>query len=196
MDALLYTITLLLILLTKTQYAILFVLYAGQFYLMRLWQRALSSVDQQPPVWVSAAIVTCLSHAAFFMTGHSNSISAVDLSNAYIGVSGYDTVLIGVLTFCSNWSGSLWWALAGWTLLSDNGRKGQDETLWHYVYTQSSFYGLFISTLSIAVTILREHLFIWTVFSPKYLYQMAWTCLFHWCAQVLTGILAVSIYGR
>lgn len=41
----------------------------------------------------------------------------------------------------------------------------------------------FISTSLFAVmlscTILRTHLFIWTVFSPKYLYAMAWTLGFH-----------------
>lgn len=31
----------------------------------------------------------------------------------------------------------------------------------------------------VACTLLRQHLFIWTVFSPKYLYAMAWSCGFH-----------------
>jgi ethanolaminephosphotransferase len=30
-----------------------------------------------------------------------------------------------------------------------------------------------------ACTALRTHLFIWTVFSPKYLYILAWTILNH-----------------
>jgi ethanolaminephosphotransferase len=30
-----------------------------------------------------------------------------------------------------------------------------------------------------ACTMLRTHLFIWTVFSPKYLYTLAWTILNH-----------------
>jgi len=31
----------------------------------------------------------------------------------------------------------------------------------------------------VACTALRTHLFIWTVFSPKYLYAMAWTVGWH-----------------
>jgi ethanolaminephosphotransferase len=42
---------------------------------------------------------------------------------------------------------------------------------------------LFTSTSLLAVmvacTVLRTHLFIWTVFSPKYLYAMSWTMAYH-----------------
>lgn len=31
----------------------------------------------------------------------------------------------------------------------------------------------------VACTVLRTHLFIWTVFSPKYLFAMAWSLGFH-----------------
>lgn len=31
----------------------------------------------------------------------------------------------------------------------------------------------------VACTVLRTHLFIWTVFSPKYLFAMAWSLAFH-----------------
>ena len=133
-----------------------------------------------------------MTHAAFFMTGHSNSIAAIDLSNAYIGVTDYDTVLIGALTFCSNWSTSIWWCIAGWILVADYGQE--PSSWWEYVIAQSAMFSTFLMVLSIAVTILREHLFIWTVFSPKYLYQIAWTCLFHWCVQVIAGTIAMRLY--
>ncbi|CAG8472616.1 45876_t:CDS:10 [Gigaspora margarita] len=41
-----------------------------------------------------------------------------------------------------------------------------------------TFHSLLLFIISIAVTILRSHLFIWTVFSPKYLYQIVWYILF------------------
>ncbi|CAI2164269.1 7264_t:CDS:10 [Funneliformis geosporum] len=48
----------------------------------------------------------------------------------------------------------------------------------YYIYT-SLFHSIVIFTLSIGVMILRNHLFIWTVFSPKYLFQIVWNILFH-----------------
>jgi ethanolaminephosphotransferase len=50
-------------------------------------------------------------------------------------------------------------------------------------FTYLALWTFFVSTSLLAVmlscTILRTHLFIWTVFSPKYLYAMAWTLGFH-----------------
>ncbi|KAL9549619.1 hypothetical protein MBANPS3_005118 [Mucor bainieri] len=140
------------------------------------------------PTWLIGVLVACLSHASFFLTGHSNSIASVDLSNAYIGVEEYNTILIGLLTFCSNWSGSIWWSIAGWTFISPH------ENRWFsYMLTHAILFSVVMATLSISVTVLREHLFIWTVFSPKYLYQIAWNVLFHWVLQVCIGSIITQI---
>ena len=51
------------------------------------------------------------------------------------------------------------------------------------LFAYLALWTFFASTSLLAVmlscTILRTHLFIWTVFSPKYLYAMAWTLGFH-----------------
>lgn len=39
----------------------------------------------------------------------------------------------------------------------------------------------------VACTVLRTHLFIWTVFSPKYLYSMAWSLGQHLGVNVGVG---------
>jgi ethanolaminephosphotransferase len=46
-----------------------------------------------------------LQHTSFFAFGGSNAISSIDLSSAYNGVSGYNVLAVGILTFVSNWSG-------------------------------------------------------------------------------------------
>ena len=50
-----------------------------------------------------------LQFASFFALGGTNAISSVDLSNAYNGVSGYNVLAVGMLTFLSNWAGPVWW---------------------------------------------------------------------------------------
>ncbi|KAG0211693.1 major facilitator super transporter protein [Mortierella sp. GBA30] len=60
----------------------------------------------------------------------------------------------------------------------------QTRVLGHLVVT-SLFFGISLYALSIAAIVLRHHLFIWTVFSPKVLYQLAWTVLFQTVVQVL-----------
>lgn len=177
-ELLLYILMPLMILFSQTHNAALFVIYVIQWHLLR-----------DIPPWMTAFLTTCLSQTAFFTTGHSNSIATVDLSSAYIGVTGYDTLLIGALTYFSNWAGSIWWAVAGWSW------SAKSIDVWReYIVAQTAIYGVFLATLSISVTLLREHLFIWTVFSPKYLYQMAWTVLYHWGTQTLVGALIIRFF--
>ncbi|KAF9977594.1 major facilitator super transporter protein [Actinomortierella ambigua] len=67
--------------------------------------------------------------SSFFLLGNSNSIASIDIGNAYVGIRSYDIFLTGVLTFVSNWSGPLWWALAG-TLLVVTGQDVEHEGQW------------------------------------------------------------------
>ncbi|KAI1311058.1 major facilitator super transporter protein [Mortierella claussenii] len=60
----------------------------------------------------------------------------------------------------------------------------QTRMLDHLILT-STFFGITLYALCIAAIVLRHHLFIWTVFSPKVLYQFAWTVLFQIVIQVL-----------
>ncbi|KAI9250632.1 alkaline-phosphatase-like protein [Sporodiniella umbellata] len=185
---LLYTVTPLLILLSSTQNTGLFMLFYLQYQAFDSWLKIIST-HCQVPSWLLGMFVLCLCHASFFITAHSNSIASIDLSQAYVGIEGYNTVLIGVLSFVSNWSGSIWWSVASWSLLID--AKESKKRWVSFLVTQSTFFSLAISSLSVAVSILREHLFIWTVFSPKYLYQVTWNLVFHWIFQVFVGTVFV-----
>lgn len=199
------------ILLSKAQNASIFVIFCLQLLILLQWQKYMLCKKSRIPVWLICLLVNGLSQTGFFLTGHTNSIGTIDLSNAYVGVQEYDTLLIGVLTFCSNWACSIWWCIAGWILIENEEDQEQqlqqqkaEETeeeekkkksgRWiSYMVTQSSLFSLVLGFLSISVTILREHLFIWTVFSPKYLYQIAWTVLYHWVVQVCLGSIFTQV---
>lgn len=114
--------------------------------------------------------------------GGANAISSVDLSNAYNGVAGYNVILVGFLTLVSNWVGSIFWASSTASLL-----PGKPDDWRRHVLTMTVFYAVAAVAVMAACTALRTHLFIWTVFSPKYLYLMAWTIGFHFVAGVGWG---------
>jgi ethanolaminephosphotransferase len=44
-----------------------------------------------------------------------------------------------------------------------------------------------LTAVMLACTLLRSHLFVWSVFSPKYLMQVAWALGFHLGVQGLLG---------
>lgn len=124
-------------------------------------------------------------YSSFFMLGGSNSISSVDLSNAYNGISGYSVLAVGALTFVGNWAGPIWWASAICRLRSQQKRTSGAN----YFALLTLFTCISTSAMMLACMLLREHLFIWTVFSPKYLYTLAWV----WHLLVNGGIILVML---
>ncbi|KAK5654153.1 hypothetical protein OQA88_7584 [Cercophora sp. LCS_1] len=118
-----------------------------------------------------------LQYMSFFALGGSNAISSVDLSNAYNGIAGFDIGAVGILTFVSNWAAPIYWTSATTLLLVQKARKEGlgVNTFLSYAAVQTLFTACSVVAVMAACTILRTHLFIWTVFSPKYLYCIAWS---------------------
>lgn len=114
-------------------------------------------------------------YTTFFAFGGSNAISSIDLSSAYNGINNYNVVFVGILIYISNWAGPIWWVSAS-HLLKPNATK--EERLNRITLLTFHITTSLVSVMA-ACTALRTHLFIWTVFSPKYLYTMAWAMINH-----------------
>ena len=125
-----------------------------------------------------------MQYVTFYAFGGSNAISSVDLSNAYNGIGTYSVVIVGALTFISNWAAPIWWVSASRLLRSS---QNQEEKEAHVTILTLHMATMLISVMA-ACTTLRTHLFIWTVFSPKYLYTMAWALINHIVVNVLGEI--------
>lgn len=182
-----------------------------------------------------------LSQTTYFAFGGSNSISSIDLSNAYNGVADYNIVAVGVLLFASNWAGAIWWCSAAVTLLlprpqieptpSKLAKTSSSNRAWvdreraqlHadavaaitppkpleadlksstsvdswtlYITATTGFTAASLVAVMAACTLLRTHLFIWTVFSPKYLYALAWAVGWHLFVCVVLGRLLWALGG-
>ncbi|KAK3676323.1 major facilitator super transporter protein [Recurvomyces mirabilis] len=177
------------------------------------------------PIPELATTALLLSHTYFFCEGGSNSISSVDLSNAYNGVGDYNVAAVGLLLFASNWNGPIWWCSVAVLMTfsrpsqaiddsrtKTNGSRSwvnqersklrqdasatkpsspssaQDTNLWlWYVSCMTAFVAAGLLAVMTACTLLRTHLFIWTVFSPKYLYAMAWCIGWHLLVNIGFG---------
>jgi ethanolaminephosphotransferase len=156
-----------------------------------------------------------LGQSSFFALGNSNAISSIDLSNAYNGISGFNVIGVGVLTFLSNWAGPVWWSITAIKMLVETTspleqedklgkKKNRDwvkqefdnllpsspqqqvvpapekpSPFTNHVALLTLFTSISLLAVMTACTMLRTHLFIWTVFSPKYLFAMAWSLAFH-----------------
>ncbi|KAJ5545350.1 Alkaline phosphatase-like alpha/beta/alpha [Penicillium sp. DV-2018c] len=141
------------------------------FLMFRVQVDILSSMDL---AGIEVTITTLIfQYMTFFAFGGSNSISSVDLASGYNGVDSYNALVVGILTFASNWTGPIWWASQSHRLRSRTSRKEDVLSLLTFHVAMS------LVSVMAACTALRTHLFIWTVFSPKYLYSMAWATAMH-----------------
>ena len=151
------------------------------------------------PAEVSVSVLL-MQFSSFFAFGGTNAVSSVDLSSGYNGVSEYDAAVVGLLTFMSNWAGAIWWMLAGSILVLSKreelrimrarNKRGpaEEKNLWKaHVAALTVFSAGSVVAVMAACAVLRTHLFVWTVFSPKYLYVVAWSLAQHLGVNVLLG---------
>ena len=132
-----------------------------------------------------------LQYSSFFVLGGSNAISSVDLSNAYNGIAGYNVMAVGILTFLSNWAGPIWWVCATAQLMGAKSRMRRRAPFEHFALL--TFFAAFSSlSVMVACMVLREHLFIWTVFSPKFLFTIAWVVGHH---VIVIGMFGYGLLG-
>ena len=128
-------------------------------------------------------------NSAFFAFGGSNAISSIDLSNAYNGMNEYNIAAVGILTFVGNWAGPIWWASASNLLLLQIHPAERQNLLVEHVVLQTIFTASNLFFVMLACMMLRTHLFVWTVFSPKFLYSMAWSLGQHLAINIVIGSL-------
>jgi ethanolaminephosphotransferase len=151
-------------------------------YLLLRTQRSILAL--MPLSCVELTVTLILSqYTTFFAFGGSNAISSVDLSSGYNGVSSYNASMVGILTFLTNWAGPVWWISASHTIHSH--RTAEADLKHDSILTIHT--SLSLLSVMVACTVLRAHLFIWTVFSPKLLYSMAWTLGHHLLVNFLMG---------
>ncbi len=162
-------ITLFLITQSRATNIPLILLFEIQFYLL---------LDLDLSLIEISTTALLLQYTSFFGFGGSNAISSIDLSSAYNGVGSYNVLAVGILTFVSNWTGPIFWTSATTIMLlklrqtpTGNGK----DLLKQHLCLLTVFVTSNLAFVMAACTILRTHLFIWTVFSPKYLYSIAWS---------------------
>lgn len=151
------------------------------FLLFRVQALVLELVDMNSIETTTNLIL--MQHVAFFAFGGSNALSSVDLSTAYNGVSDYNVIVVGLLTFVSNWAGPIWWMSE--TSLIQRGITSVETA--NRVALLSFSTAMELLSIMAACTMLRTHLFVWTVFSPKFLYSIAWALANHFGINILAA---------
>ncbi|CAN6227882.1 unnamed protein product [Urochloa humidicola] len=137
--------------------------------------------------WVQVAAMQFLGMAGHFGLGNTNSIASLDVARAYIGISSYSTTLSGIMMLFITYGSPLLLHLGMVVYISV--KDGDDiSTPWQskWSYNLEKMIALpcllpflinavALTSYTIVLLIMRNHLFVWSIFSPKYLYVCAAT---------------------
>ncbi|KAM8909655.1 GPI ethanolamine phosphate transferase 2 isoform 5-T5 [Spinachia spinachia] len=122
--------------------------------------------------------------AFFYFQGNSNNIATVDISVGFVGLESYVEAPAVFLTALSTYAGPLLWACHLVCYLSSERGRRSPAAFGHGCYCLALLRSVPAAAYIVLVTALRYHLFIWSVFSPKLLYESmhllltAGVCLF------------------
>ncbi|KAG0592904.1 hypothetical protein KC19_1G289300 [Ceratodon purpureus] len=141
-------------------------------------------------LWFQVLALQWMGGSGHFGLGNSNTLATVDVAGAYIGLSSHSTALSGLLAFIITYA-SPFLFLIGMMLLSsppptdtNSNRTTRDlilseawllEILVVPCILPVALNGVILVAFTAVLTLMQDHLFVWSVFSPKYLYVCAAT---------------------
>lgn len=123
----------------------------------------------------------CLGNCLFFAQGHSNSLASVDVSVGYVGLQTYQPLIVIVQVLLHTY---LFPILCHSLVLRNN--QNNEENIWNvlFLYRYSTY-----TVIGIVTFLLRQHLFIWSVFAPKLFIEFVHVLVlfFECCCYFLTS---------
>ncbi|ESO03805.1 hypothetical protein HELRODRAFT_191962 [Helobdella robusta] len=113
-----------------------------------------------------------MGRAFFFYQGNSNNITTIDVTAGNVAQVDYNPLIATALTFINTYYFKLFWLLSALEVIStlESNRKMIERKRFIAVVTLLVFGALANVSYLIVVFLMREHLFVWSVFAPKLLY--------------------------
>ncbi|BFY99169.1 hypothetical protein BsWGS_02209 [Bradybaena similaris] len=152
--------------------------------LMSLVEQMMTPVVIRSRMHPTYILLYCLwmGQAFFFFQGNSNSLSTVDLTTGYTGLEEFTPAVTGPLLALATYSGAIFWILTFLRIVCIMCDKDDKRSQYRLpaVLTEACNTLLLSRALPASIyTVLmstqRYHLFVWTVFSPKLLYEGVYT---------------------
>ncbi|XP_065873889.1 uncharacterized protein [Euphorbia lathyris] len=137
--------------------------------------------------WLEVALLYYMGMAGHFALGNSNSLATIDVAGAFIGLSSYSTLFSGILMFLITYASPMLILLSMVMYISVKDTSyidtPQPPDSGSFLKMMIGFpclvplglNSILLTAYTIVLLLMRNHLFVWSVFSPKYLYVCATT---------------------
>lgn len=139
-----------------------------------LFRRPTLRVGEKMTGFLFQILYFCALRASYFLLGQSNLVATIDLSNAYTGLDDYYVGGVGILLFLITWGGPFVFAVLYPVVIYPPARLSLTEHVTLPLAFLATIMSLFQVALVIADVTFLNHLFIWSVFSPRHLYELFW----------------------
>ncbi|KAF4350405.1 GPI ethanolamine phosphate transferase 2 isoform X1 [Cannabis sativa] len=152
-------------------------------------------------LWVEVAVFYYMGMAGHYALGNSNSLATIDVAGAFIGISSHSTILSGILMFMITYASPMLAALSMVMYISIkscnyialpinmDSKLLLKKLLGFPCLLLLSLNSILLVSYTIVLILMRNHLFVWSVFSPKYLYVCAATV----CVYIGVSIVATTV---
>ncbi|CAK9169181.1 unnamed protein product [Ilex paraguariensis] len=168
-----------------------------------------SNSDLHLKQWVEVGALYYLAMAGHFGLGNTNTLATIDVAGAFIGISNHSTLFSGILMFVITYASPMLVLLSMVMYISLKDTiplmNAQDVDFGHLLKMTVGFpclvplglNSIFLVAYTIVLLLMRNHLFVWSVFSPKYMYVCATTtCVFIGAFIVAsTGIYTCMVFS-
>ncbi|XP_058124637.1 GPI ethanolamine phosphate transferase 2 [Anopheles ziemanni] len=150
------------------------VLMASSRFLIQRIDRVIEHSDTN--LMFKVIIHYWLGKAFYFYQGNSNSLATIDLNAGYVGLNHFDIVRVGIFLTLHTYSGPILSFLMLIHHLFNANQMPRVESdglssRRRILSLTNSLTMLPVSFFIIVATVLRDHIFVWTVFSPKLMYE-------------------------
>ncbi|XP_054157245.1 uncharacterized protein LOC128955597 [Oppia nitens] len=117
----------------------------------------------------------CFAQSAFYSAGNSNTLSTIDVSPAFIGLDSYQPFFATIFMIISVYSLYVYWILMFFIRFCDSRPKPVYKTSGQQLRSIINIllmarFATVLFDMSVTIA-LQNHLFIWSVLCPKFLYE-------------------------
>ena len=159
-----------------------------------------SGSDQHLRQWVEVAALYYMGMAGHFGLGNTNTLATIDVAGAFIGVLNHSTILSGILMFIITYASPMLYLLSMVMYTSVKDTSGCNigsllkRTLGFPCLVPLGLNSILLIAYTIVLLLMRNHLFVWSVFSPKFLYVCATTiCVCLGVSVVASTVIYISL---
>ncbi|UXI20982.1 hypothetical protein NH340_JMT06925 [Sarcoptes scabiei] len=152
------------------------------------------SVSRTNKLFYQLGFYLSMAFSSFYQLGNRNSLSTINVNPCFIGLNQYYPSICGLFMIVSIYSTFIFWLTMFFVRLHENLLQSSlilnneyfsknRKILIHYlkfcsiINILTAFQFAWMSMKMLVIWILRDHLFIWTIICPKFIYEFSFTIL-------------------